>query len=136
MVFGTFDGLHDGHLNFFEQARNKGDFLIAVAGRDENIKKIKGHFPGKRERERFTELQKCKLIDKPVLGYDEDAYRVIETLKPDVICLGYDQASFSKNLRKELKKRELSPKLFRLKAYKPKEMHSSIIKNKKKIKNA
>jgi len=127
MVFGTFDGLHEGHLDFFEQAREHGDYLIAVAGRDENIKKIKGHFPKKRERERFTELQKCNLVNKPVLGYDDDPYRVIETLKPDVICLGYDQESFSKDLEKELKSRGLEIEVLRMKAFKPDKLHSSII---------
>ena len=131
MVFGTFDGLHEGHLDFFRQARERGDNLVAVAGRDVNIRKIKGHFPKKRDRERFTELQKCKLIDTPVLGYEDDIYRVIETLKPDVICLGYDQASFSKNLKKELRKRNLKVRVFRLEPYNPEEMHSSILENKK-----
>lgn len=130
MVFGTFDGLHEGHLNFFEQAKKYGDFLIAVAGRDVNIKKIKGHFPKKRERERFTYLQKCKLVDKPVLGYEDDVYKIIETLKPNVICLGYDQSSFSKNLKKELKKRKIKIEIFKMKPYKPEEMHSSILNKK------
>ena len=131
MVFGTFDGLHDGHLDFFRQAKEHGDFLIAVAGRDVNIKKIKGHFPKRRDRERLTDLQRCKLVDKPVLGYEDDVYMTIETLKPDVICLGYDQISFSKNLKSELKKRGLKIEIFRMKGYKPNKMHSSILKNKK-----
>jgi len=131
MVFGTFDGLHDGHLDFFRQAKEHGDFLIAVAGRDVNIKKIKGHFSKRRDRERLTDLQRCKLVDKPVLGYEDDVYMTIETLKPDVICLGYDQTSFSKNLKKELKKRGLKIEIFRMKGYKPNKMHSSILKNKK-----
>ena len=130
MVFGTFDGLHEGHLDFFRQAKKYGDYLIAVAGQDVNIKKIKGHFPKKRDRERFTDLQKCKLVDKPVLGYEDDPYKIIETLKPDVICLGYDQNSFSKNLKKELKKRRLEVQIFRMRPYKPEETHSSILKNK------
>lgn len=128
IVFGTFDGLHDGHLDFFRQAKKYGDFLIVVAGRDVNIKRIKNHFPRKRERERFTDLQKCNLVDKPVLGYEDDVYKIIETLKPDVICLGYDQVSFSKNLKKELKKRGLQIKIVRLKPFKPYQMHSSILK--------
>lgn len=131
MVFGTFDGLHEGHLDFFKQAKEHGDFLIAVAGRDVNIKKIKGHFPKKRDRERLTDLQRCKLVDKPVLGYEDDPYRIIEALRPEVICLGYDQSSFSKNLKKELEKRGLNIKILRLKPFKPNEFHSSILKNKK-----
>ncbi len=135
MVFGTFDGLHEGHLDFFRQAKEHGDFLIAVAGLDVNIKKIKGHFPKKRERERFTDLQKCKLVDQPVLGYEDDPYKIIEALKPDVICLGYDQNSFSKNLKSELKKRGLQIKIFKLNPHKPEELHSSILKNKKHVRH-
>lgn len=130
MVFGTFDGLHAGHFNFFEQARERGDYLIAVAGRDVNIKKNKGRFPKKRERERFTDLQKCKLVDKPVLGYEDDPYRVIETLRPDVICLGYDQKHFAKNLKVELKNRRLGIKIFRLKPFEPEKYHSSLLDKK------
>lgn len=130
MVFGTFDELHEGHLDLFRQAKKYGDYLIAVAGRDVNIKKIKGCFPKKKDRERFTDLQRCKLVDKPVLGYEDDPYKIIETLKPDAICLGYDQGSFSKNLKKELKRRGLDAKIFRMKPYKPEELHSSILKNK------
>lgn len=130
MVFGTFDGLHEGHLDFFSQALEHGDYLIAVAGRDKNIKKIKGHLPKKSERERYNDLQKCKLVGKPVLGYEDDPYQIIETLKPDVICLGYDQNSFTKNLKKELKKRGLASRIFRMKPYDPKKFHSSIFKNK------
>lgn len=130
MVFGTFDGLHEGHMDFFRQAKEHGDYLIAVAGRDVNIKKNKGHFPKKRERERFTDLQKCKLVDKPVLGYEDDPYKIIEMLKPDVICLGYDQRYFTDNLPKELKNRGLNIKIFRLKSFKPNKFKSSIINKK------
>lgn len=130
MVFGTFDGLHEGHLDFFSQAKKHGDFLIVVAGMDSNVKKIKGHLPKKRERERLNDLQKCKLVNKPVLGYEGDPYRVIETLKPDIICLGYDQSSFSKNLKKELKTRGLNTEVLRLKPFKSKELHSSILNKK------
>ena len=39
LIFGTFDGIHEGHLNLFKQAKKYGDYLIVVVGRDENIKK-------------------------------------------------------------------------------------------------
>src|SRR3989344_5438626 len=34
MVFGTFDILHVGHLDFFKQARKLGDYLLVVVARD------------------------------------------------------------------------------------------------------
>ena len=39
MVFGTFDGLHKGHLNFFKQAKNfaENSFLIVSVARDKNV---------------------------------------------------------------------------------------------------
>ena len=44
MVFGTFDGVHKGHINFFKQARvlSKNPYLIVSIARDKNVKKIKG----------------------------------------------------------------------------------------------
>jgi len=45
LVFGTFDGLHEGHKNFFKQAREFGDFLVVVVGRDSTIVKTKGRPP-------------------------------------------------------------------------------------------
>lgn len=69
MVFGTFDGLHPGHYNFFKQAKKYGDYLIVVVARNIVIKKIKKHFPNKNEEERLTEVQKYKLVDKTLLGY-------------------------------------------------------------------
>ena len=45
IVFGTFDILHKGHLNLFKQAKQHGDYLMAVIARDKNVKKAKGKFP-------------------------------------------------------------------------------------------
>ena len=44
MVFGTFDGIHRGHLHFFKQARGlvKNPYLIVSVARDVNVKRIKG----------------------------------------------------------------------------------------------
>ena len=30
ICFGTFDHLHPGHLNYFQQAKELGDYLIVV----------------------------------------------------------------------------------------------------------
>ena len=59
LIFGTFDGLHLGHLNFFEQAKEYGDYLIVVVARDKTVKRIKNRFPSKNEVERLRILQRC-----------------------------------------------------------------------------
>ena len=129
LVFGTFDIIHPGHINFFKQAKKYGDFLVVVLGRDKNIRKIKGRLPHYNEKRRLKNLQKIDLIDQSRLGYLKDPYKIIEKIKPDVICLGYDQNSYTNNLEKELKKRNLSCQVVRLKSFKPEKYKSSKIKN-------
>lgn len=112
LVFGSFDFLHKGHLKLFEQARKHGDKLIAVVARDSTIKEVKGKKPRYSEKTRLRHV--AKYVDRAVLGNKKDKYTVIRKIKPDVICLGYDQNSFTKGLRKHFR-----GKIIRLKAYKP-----------------
>ena len=121
LIFGTFDILHKGHLNLFKQARKHGDILIAVIARDKTIKKIKGKNPRHKEKTRLKNIK--KYVDKAFLGNKTNKYAVIKKIKPDIICLGYDQNSFTKNLKKHFKK-----KIIRLKPYKPDIYKSSKIR--------
>ncbi len=119
MVFGTFDRLHKGHLDFFRQAKKKGDFLIAVVARDSNVESVKGRKPSQDESARLEAVKNAHGVDLAVLGYEDDVYRIIEEQKPGVVCLGYDQNSYSEGLDEELKKRNIDAKIERLKPYKP-----------------
>ena len=58
MVFGTFDLLHKGHLNFFKQASEFGNNLIVVVARGETVNKVKGKFPDNDENKRVEEIRK------------------------------------------------------------------------------
>ena len=119
MVFGTFDGLHPGHLNFFKQARNlvQNSFLIASVARDKNVTKIKGK-PVLNERERLMLIKKCKLADKVVLSGIKNHLPHIIKEKPNIIALGYDQKAYVINLKKDLKSKGILVKIARLKPYK------------------
>jgi len=130
MVFGTFDGIHEGHLDFFKQARHFGDYLIAVVARDKNVKALKKYKPARDEKERLRYLRSCKLVDEAILGGKGDPYKLIKKIKPDVICLGYDQRYFADNLERELKDRKLNIAVYRMKPHKPKKFHSSILNKK------
>ena len=128
MAFGSFDILHPGHLYFLKNAKRYGDKLIAVIARDSTIERIKGKKPKYNERERKEHIKELGIADKVLLGYEADPYEIIEEINPDVICLGYDQDSFSKGLKEELKKRGLKAKIFRLNAYKEHIYKSSKLK--------
>ena len=131
LVFGTFDILHKGHLNFFKQAKKFGDFLVVVVARDKNVEKIKGSAPLYDEMLRLREIRKNVLVDKVILGNQEDRYLILKQEKPKVICLGYDQGVDEKKLQAKLKEYKLEEaQVIRLEAYKPEKYKSSLLKKK------
>ena len=119
MVFGTFDGLHLGHLDFFRQAKSLGDILVVSIARDVNVKKIKKKKPRFSERERALLVKKSLLADRVVLGGKGNHLPHIVRERPDIIALGYDQRNYVKNLKNSLKKEGINVKIVRLKAFKP-----------------
>ncbi len=130
MVFGTFDGLHEGHLNLFKQARRlaKNSFLVVSIARDKNVFRIKGQYPKLNEKERMGLLKECILADRVVLSGVENHIPHILKERPDIIALGYDQKAYVKNLKKDLKERGLLVKIVRLKPYKEKIYKNSLLK--------
>lgn len=131
MVFGAFDGLHPGHLKFFESAKKHGDFLIVSVGRDLNVEKIKGKAPLFSQEERLALIRNLKIVDKVILG-DSDPNNFFDHIQkeaPDIICLGYDQWASQEYVKKELGKVGLtSTKVVRLSAFKPGQFKSTQMK--------
>jgi FAD synthetase len=130
LIFGTFDGLHKGHLNLFSQAKKHGDYLVVVVARDLTVKKVKGHLPKILEDERLKAVYKCKLVNDAQFGNLKSYYKKIKEIKPQVICLGYDQIAFIDNLEKEIEKIKLKIEIVRLKPYQPKKYKSSLLNKK------
>lgn len=128
LVFGTFDGLHEGHLDFFRQAKEYGDYLVVVVGRDSTVQRVKNRLPKFNENERLKTVQECELVNEARIGNEgSNPYKVIEEIKPDIICLGYDQTHFTDKLEQKIKEMGLNIEIKRLNAYKPEVCHSSII---------
>lgn len=131
MVFGAFDGLHPGHLDFFRQAKKHGDTLVVSVGLDVNVEKIKGKKPLFNQRQRVNLVETCRLVDKAVLGAKDDFYGHIKSYAPNVICLGYDQWANEADLKIELDRVGLKDcKIIRLSAFDEKRAKSSILKEK------
>ncbi|MDC7220114.1 MAG: EamA family transporter [Spirochaetales bacterium] len=120
MVFGTFDTLHRGHLFFLGNARNKGDYLMAVVARDRTVDELKGRKPLHDYEERIQRLEKSGLVDK-TLPSDETrgSWKVIQKERPDLICLGHDQNRMEESLRSWLSgQQDYNPEIIILPSYK------------------
>jgi len=100
---GVFDLLHLGHVKFLEEAKRAGGEnakLVVIIARDSTVEKTKGRKPIMSEDQRCALVESLKVVDKTVLGYENlDIGEVIETIKPDVIALGYDQEDMAKEVQ-------------------------------------
>jgi FAD synthetase len=124
---GTFDHLHEGHINFLKQAKALGDELIVIVARDETVKRIKGFFPSQQERVRRNNIEDTKIPDLVVLGnLDTDLFEILKELEPDIIALGYDQ----RVSEEEIIKRFPNCKVVRLLPYHPEKYKSSFFRKK------
>lgn len=129
LVFGTFDGLHKGHKDFFRQAKEYGNYLVVVVGRDSTVQIVKNRLPKFNESERLVQVKNSKFIDEARLGNEAtDPYRIIKEINPNIICLGYNQTHFTDKLAQKLKEMDLGNiQVKRLTAYKPDQFHSSLL---------
>ncbi|NQV13311.1 MAG: FAD synthase [Parcubacteria group bacterium] len=131
MVFGTFDILHPGHLDFFRQAKEHGDHLTVVVAHDGTVKSIKGKYPVNKQNERMAEINKQEIVDEVVAAASSgDKLQVVREHKPAGICLGYDQREFVGELEKYIEDNGQDIKIIRTKSYKPEIYKSSKILDK------
>jgi len=127
MCFGTFDLLHLGHLNYFQQAKKYGDYLVVVIARDKTKQSQKKPVIFD-EKERLELVKNLKPVDKAILGDPQDHFKVISKEKPAVIVLGYDHKIKEEILEKKLAALGLHPKIIRAKPYDINKHKSSKIK--------
>ena len=113
MASGVFDLLHPGHLYYLKEAKKLGDELVVVVATDNTVRKRK-HEPITPQDMRLEMVRALKPVDMAVLGHEDDMFKTVEELKPDIIALGYDQDFDEKWLEEELGKRGLKAKLVRL----------------------
>lgn len=131
LTFGTFDHLHPGHLNFFQQAKKTAkSYLIVGIGRDSVVEKIKNSTPDHDELTRLRNVRAVPEVDHAYLLPENPDQRFdwIHSVKPDIIALGYDQTSFTEDLKTELAKRNCRPNIIRLAPYHPEKYKSSLVK--------
>lgn len=124
LAFGTFDVFHPGHEHYLDTAASYGDLTVVVA-RDGTVMKVKGRPPLKDENVRLADLQAAGY--NAVLGSESDKYAILSEIRPDVICLGYDQQAFTDKLAEACEARGLKTKIVRIDAFHPEKYKSSIL---------
>jgi len=128
MCAGTFDVIHPGHLYYLSEAKKYGDRLIVVVARDDTSQSFKGKKPVHDEKARVEAVRTLKIVDEAVLGNKGNIFDIIEKIKPDVICLGYDQKIQKEELENELSKRGITAEVIRMGPYMQHIYKSSILR--------
>lgn len=88
---GCFDMLHPGHIKVLRTAKEKGHRLIVALNSDKSVKRIKGRQrPIMDQKARSQLICALEVVDYVVLFDEPTPYKLIKSLKPDVLVKGGD----------------------------------------------
>jgi D-beta-D-heptose 7-phosphate kinase/D-beta-D-heptose 1-phosphate adenosyltransferase len=88
---GCFDILHAGHVQYLQEAKNLGDFLLVAVNSDASVKRLKGDKrPLVSEDERCQVLDALKMVDLITVFEQDTPYQLIDAIQPDVLVKGGD----------------------------------------------
>jgi rfaE bifunctional protein nucleotidyltransferase chain/domain len=88
---GCFDILHRGHIEYLQQAKSLGDYLIVGLNSDSSVKKIKDESrPVNNENDRAYVLDGLKVIDAVIIFSEDTPYNLINDIIPDFLVKGGD----------------------------------------------
>ena len=117
MATGTFDLLHMGHIYFLKEAKKLGDTLAVVIATDSTVRKLK-HEPINPQDIRLKLIKELKIVDEAYIGHEDDIYKIVKEIKPDIIALGFDQIHNENEIKNQLKNRDIKAKIVRLAEFK------------------
>ncbi len=118
LATGVFDILHPGHLRFLQESRKRGGpgaRLVVVIARDKTVRKRKGRNPVLPETQRRQIVAFLKPVYKAMLGREEvDFLGILRTVKPDIVCVGYDQNDIKRSVKRIIAREKLPVRLIQL----------------------
>jgi len=131
LVFGVFDGLHDGHRAFLRQAQKLGELIVVVA-QDATVESIKHRRPEYSLGHRIAEVKDAGYADIIVAGdLIQHSWNAIKRYEPDIVAIGYDQKDLRDALMVHHDDSSHEYEIIELDPYNPESQHSSIIRKKK-----
>ena len=123
---GVFDIIHPGHIHTLNAAKALGDVLVVAIATDKTAQKMKKRSP-LHNQELRCELVSClSMVDKAVIGHEDDIFKTVKEIEPNIIVLGYDQIHQEKFIDDGCKRINLNVEIVRLQSPVP-ELSSSEI---------
>jgi len=125
---GVFDIIHPGHIHTLNAARKLGDVLVVVVATDNTAVKMKKRRPLHSQEQRQELVNSLKMVDLCLVGQEEDIFKTVNLVRPQVIALGYDQVHQEKFITDGCKRINLDATVARLQSPIPESSSSKIQK--------
>ena len=111
---GVFDIIHPGHIHTLNAAKALGGVLVVAVATDKTAEKMKTRSP-LHNQELRRELVSClSMVDKAIVGHEDDIFQTVKEVKPNIIVLGYDQVHQEKFISDGCKRINLDVEIVRL----------------------
>jgi len=111
---GVFDIIHPGHIHTLNAAKALGGVLVVAIATDKTAEKMKKRSP-LHNQELRRELVSClSMVDKAIVGHEDDIFQTVKEVKPNIIVLGYDQVHQEKFISDGCKRINLNVEIVRL----------------------
>jgi len=125
---GVFDIIHPGHIYTLNEAKKLGDVLVVVVATDNTAVKMKKRMPLHAQEQRQELVNSLSMVDLCMIGQENDIFKTVNRVRPQIIALGYDQVHQEKFITEGCKKIELDAKVARLQSPIPESSSSKIQK--------
>ena len=125
---GVFDIIHPGHIHTLNAAKELGDVLVVVVATDNTAVKMKKRRPLHAQEQRQELVNSLSTVDLCLIGQEDDIFKTVNHVKPQIIALGYDQVHQEKFITEGCKKIKLDAKVARLQSPIPESSSSKIQK--------
>ena len=125
---GVFDIIHPGHISTLNAAKALGDVLVVVVATDNTAVKMKKRNPLHSQEQRQELVKSLKVVDLCLIGQENDIFKTVNFVKPQIIALGYDQIHQEKFITEGCKKIKLDARVARLQSPIPESSSSKIEK--------
>jgi len=125
---GVFDIIHPGHIYTLNAAKALGDVLVVVVATDKTSEKMKKKRPLHTQEQRQELVNSLLMVDLCLVGQEDDIFKTVNSVRPQIIALGYDQIHQEKFITDGCKKIELEARVARLQSPIPESSSSKIEK--------